>query len=356
MELRGDATGARAVSQTSAVTHVSPVGGLRQEVASRLLQLAVGQPLPAEVVSQAEDGTTMVRVADTLVQMNLPKDAQVGEKVTLTLIAREPRLTFLFERAPSVQSTLSATARLIDNILQSLPDAKGAPLAVRSPLLPAVPAAGVAPSPDMPAQLAVALQSALDSSGLFYESHLAEWVAGSRVRESLSREPQSGFQEESRLTQAHLQKLDTLQEKTWLQTIKARLSGWVQPERRTEAVIEHQSASMIKAQLDALEQRQFIWHGECWPGQAMQWAVSDGASQHKQTADEEKSWQSELHLDFPSLGEIGASVRLDGEQVQIRLRAKSDEVVHRLHAESARLVAALEEAGARLHYFSVNDE
>ncbi|MGD1327573.1 hypothetical protein ACNHE5_22165 [Pandoraea pnomenusa] len=86
---------------------------------------------------------------------------------------------------PVQQATLSAAARTIDTILRLAPDSPG-PVQASAPVWPAAPGTGAPRC----ALLASALKEALSASGLFYESHLAQWASGSRSFEQLQAEPQ----------------------------------------------------------------------------------------------------------------------------------------------------------------------
>lgn len=370
MELRSDVTGTRPVSQIAGIQQLGPAGDFKQDVYARLMTLAVGRPVMAEVVSQSEDGTSMVRVADTVVQMDLPRDAQVGEKITLTLLAREPRLTFLFERGPAAQASVSSTGRLIDHILRAVSEGgSSVALTGRSPLL-STPAAAPTATLLMPSGLAASLQTALShvlgSSGLFYESHLAQWVAGERLQATLMSEPQAKMrnpaQSEGRGTEP-MNRLETLHEKSWVQSLMSKAAAKLsvstqQPPEKLESVIDRDAANMIRLQLDALEQRRFVWHGELWPGQEMEWEVTDDTPRKERAFDErmETSWQSVLRVNLPLLGAVTATMRVTGGVVQVQLGAADADAASVLREFGPELVSALSAADARLDYFTVNDE
>lgn len=380
--LRSDVTaGTRPLSPTSALPQVSPAGDLRQDVYARLMMLAVGRPLAAEVLSQTESGTSMVRVADTVVQMDLPADAKVGEKVTLTLLAKEPRLTFLFERQPAAHSMLSNTGKLIDNILRSVSqDGSTATLAGRTPLLNTAPSAEAAQmTANLPANMAQTLQTVLSNmfstSGLFYESHLAQWVAGTRTQESLMSEPQAKMQNPQQnpaqplRVEDQMNHLEKLQEKSWVQslvnkattkiaeTVNQTIQPQAQPEK-LDQVIDQNAAQMIRMQLDAMEHRKVIWQGEFWPGQPMEWEIEDDTPRHKSAPGQEIEgrWQSVLRVNLPFLGPVTATMRLTGNTVQVALGATDEASISVLRQFGPELVSALENAGAKLDYFMVNDE
>lgn len=399
MDLLSDLAGTRAVSQAvTAVSQVSPVGDIRQDVYARLMTLTIGRPVAAEVVSQTESGASMVRVADTVVQMDLPPGAKSGEKVTLTLLAREPRLTFLFEREPAAHSMVSNTGRLIDSILRSVSqqaDGTPATLTGRSPLFstPAgSPAAALLSHQGLAATFEEVLANLFDTSGLFYESHLAQWIAGERPQSALMAEPQARMQSlatdaaqeqgkaeggkasagqgaaarQALPAEAQMDRLERLQERSWVQSLvdkaAARLSGGEavpQQAAKPVSVVDAQAAQMIRMQLDTLEQRKVVWQGEFWPGQKLEWEVEDKTPRKRHTASvpaAERSWQSVLRVNLPLLGPVTATLRLAGESVQVQIGADSEDALPLLRQFGPELASALENAGARLDFFTVNDE
>ncbi|MBY4898494.1 flagellar hook-length control protein FliK [Cupriavidus sp. AU9028] len=88
--------------------------------------------------------------------------------------------------AGSTRETLSVAAR---TILTLLGQGESGPLRTPAPLLPLPPTR----MSNGAAQVQQALVSLVQDSGLFYESHLAQWVAGERGLASMAREPQAGI-------------------------------------------------------------------------------------------------------------------------------------------------------------------
>ncbi|MGO4326843.1 flagellar hook-length control protein FliK [Cupriavidus sp. 2TAF22] len=82
----------------------------------------------------------------------------------------------------STREILSSAARVILDLLERV-DVQ--PQRSAASLLPSPPTAAGAPA------LRAALADAIGRSGLFYESHLAEWVSGARPLELLRKEPQA---------------------------------------------------------------------------------------------------------------------------------------------------------------------
>lgn len=163
-------------------------------------QWVPGQRLSALVLSNMPNGRFQVQVGNHVLDMNLPRNTQQGENVELTFVANQPRLTFVLTRdlaaamanaAPDSakpQVTLSDSARFLGGLLQKIADQAGAPA---SPLTRATPLLPSAPS-DIK-EFSATLRNALSQSGLFYESHQAQWVAGERKLADLLLEPQGRF-------------------------------------------------------------------------------------------------------------------------------------------------------------------
>ena len=132
-----------------------------------------------------------------MLDMNLPRNTQPGESIELTFVANQPRLTFMLSRdlaaaangTPEAkpQVALSDTARFLGALIQKIADQTEPSAAVTksTPVLSSAPA-------DIK-EFATALRNTLSQSGLFYESHQAQWVAGERKLADLLQEPQARF-------------------------------------------------------------------------------------------------------------------------------------------------------------------
>ncbi len=153
--------------------------------------LQEGQQVPGFVLAQVSEGVFNVRIAGQLIQLNLPATTQTGETVQLQVVSLQPRLTFgLLSNATAQVSTnasqLSDAARLLSSLQQSQPPATKA-LIQGSGGTPLVLPEGL-PSTQ---ELAQALQQTIANSGLFYESHQAQWVGGERSTAQILQEPQN---------------------------------------------------------------------------------------------------------------------------------------------------------------------
>lgn len=359
------------VARTLAAGGVEAIGDPRQQAFQRALAGQLGKSMQGEVLARLTDGSFVVRVAGTPARMQLPAGAQPGAEIPLTLVALTPRPTFQvgpdgqapatfteahaalpgFEDAgaataraplsraaallanapltPSAQlagvvaddgspASLSSAARAIGSMLGAALKADGA-----TAIIGHAPLAG-APGAD-PQQLAAALKGAIGGSGLFYESHVAEWAAGGRTLAELAAEPQ-------------------------MQAARAGAG-------RADAA----GAQLVNLQLATHEQGQLAWQGQAWPGQPLRLEIGRDAPDRQRREgsargdadDAGGSWQSRLRLRFPLLGEVAASIALSGDQVHVRLEAGSQASGELLRAHAARLTGSLEAAGAPLSSLAI---
>jgi hypothetical protein len=149
--------------------------------------VAAGQQVQATIQEQLSPGLFKVLIAGQTVQMQLPAQLKVGNVITLKVESASPRLTlsFLASTTPlASQEQISATSRLLSNLAE-LPLAR---TLIESTTGHAVWQTVSTPDSKL---LAAGLRDALANSGLFYESHQAQWVAGVRSTAQLLVEPQN---------------------------------------------------------------------------------------------------------------------------------------------------------------------
>ncbi|MBW8900243.1 MAG: flagellar hook-length control protein FliK [Massilia sp.] len=356
------------LTQVAPARPTLPVGDPRQQAFARALAGLVGQSLQADVLTKLPDGSFVVRVNDMAARMPLPQGAQVGTQVPLTLVAITPRPTFqvqtgqgtaaFAEAGPPLPegadphtsplaylegnnaAALARTAALLAGTrgLAQLPgggaDGANASISTAGKMLGDVVAAaqqagtqasaavGRTPLLDGPSldagAIAQALRDGIDKSGLFYESHVAEWADGTRPRADLALEPQA---------------------------------------RGMPPPTNPDTAQLINLQLNAHEQGKIAWQGPLWPGQDLHWEVERDASgrQDGDAGEDGATWQSSLRLRFGALGELAARVVLAGDQLHIRLDAPDAGIKGLLDAHQARLAQALDAAGTPLSTLAIHD-
>lgn len=307
--------------------------GERQAALRLLPQIDFGDILSARVESRLPDGSHKVMVAGQQLRMVLPFDIASGESLELTFLSREPRLTFMLKDTAHAASTqapapqLSAAGRLVAvTMLQPGELALPVAAAAKAPLLAAPPADG--------AHLAPALARTLADSGMFYESHQAEWVSGRRELAQIRGEPQA------RLTQVGIAAAAIPEPPTAVHA------------QHREQSIDPRTVPLVQQQLAVLDSARMLLQIEIWPRQWMQWEIEEHQPGSGHSADAAQVWNTRLWLNLPQLGALSAALSLSGDSLRIRLETENAENAALLHEHRASLQAAL--TGARLPPASVS--
>ncbi|AUT60817.1 flagellar hook-length control protein FliK [Paraburkholderia terrae] len=194
-------------------------------------------------------------------------------------------------------------------------------------------AANIVAAPLPVAELAAALRRTVDESGLFYESHLAQWLSGQRPVESLAGEPQNRLADAASQTPLDLSH-DADESNSWAQgrpsgntgaaafaaavaaargtpegphTQSARFTTFdlathdiidtpdqpaqtaqnpaaahaaagmddasARQQQSMAAALHPATIPLVRQQLDLLATGQFRWTGEAWPGARLDWTI-----------------------------------------------------------------------------------
>jgi len=293
-----------------------------------------GQKFQATVQSQLAPGIFKVQVGDQLLQLQLPGNIRTGDSITLQVVSLLPRLTFSMAASTNPLSTpdqLSATSRLLSSLTQQPMEKSFVRSTSSAPLW-----TGAAQFPDTP-ELAGKLHDALSHSGLFYESHQAQWLAGSRNTAQLLQEPQN-------LPAQTVRAALGLTERPSQSNVDTVNSAAITPGQQRIAIpdIPDHLQKLVQQQLHALETRQVQWQGQVWLNQEMSWKVREEPP--GSTANEAgNSWITEIFLNLPSLGEVTATLRFSLNGLSIKLDAAESTTRSKLANASSTLVTALSE-------------
>ena len=170
-----------------------PVTPLR-EIPADLPDLKTGQVFSARIQEVLPENTYRAVVAGKTITLALPESVKNGDVLELVVIDRTPR-TIIAELAGQSRgagdaeavayphATFSKTAQMISALLTT--DGETPPAAELNRGLPLL-----SQGPKSGADLLPALSKAVSESGLFYEAHQAQWVAGKLSLSSLLHEPQ----------------------------------------------------------------------------------------------------------------------------------------------------------------------
>lgn len=298
-------------------------------------QFEPGQKLQGVVQAQISPGLFNVRIADQLIQMRLPAFIRSGDTVKLQVIATTPRLSFSMSASTNPLSTpeqLSSVARLLSALSQQPPEKAYVTAAKSTPLW-------TTPHPPQSSQLAGLLREALGNSGLFYESHQAQWLHGSRSTAQLMLEPQNAIAAKPATGSgaAPAQGGNALPASQPNTTASA--------EGKALGIPDHLQP-LVQQQLNALETRQVLWQGNVWPGQAMQWEIHEQTPQPRAPEEEQQQqWATQIRLDLPKLGMVSATLRFNNAGLSLTLDTSTTATRATLGNASSQLVAALSDRG-----------
>jgi hypothetical protein len=392
----GGASSAPAIAPSADAATIATA--LTQNSQNILTQVAVGRLLQAQVLAQLEDGSYIVGVDDSALRMSLPEGTSVGSQLQMTFLGDSPRPTFLLEGQTDASSAqLSSAGKIISDVLQNAGDAN-APTTVagKTPILS---------EPGADAQhIAGAMQDSVEFSGLFYESHVSQWATGERPITDLLREPQmqadadaeraasaengQAAQASSARTQNAAAQADSamLRRPGTSETDLASLidNARTSADTRTPlgqalatllgnnrglptdvdtmvkpTAITPENSQTIHLQLNTLEQNRFIWQGELWPGQHMEWEIQEEENRDgpgAQSDPDQSVWHSTVRFDLPRLGRVAATIHLSGGHVQMHVAAASNGTAGKLRMHGQALADALGDAGSPLDSLSISQD
>lgn len=317
----------------------------RDQAAPRAFEtMKVGETLTG-LVKALDKGISMVEIAGQTVAMRLPHPAAVGDTLKLRFAGHMPQAVFMLEppgAADKDAPQLSQTARMLSDIMQRVPDRNALPT-----LSPPGPLLGQ-PTPQV-AELALALRTALVRSGLFYESHLANWAVGLDSLDGLMQEPQN------RLAAAEAARAAAASQASLQALLNASETAGQKPLNPMHA--------LLTQQLQVLESPQFIWRGDLWPGQELEWQLrreTDPAQDQPATASDEENpagWESRLKLTLPQLGTVTVHIKLDARQAfSIRMVPEQAGIEPLLLQNQGRLVEQMTAAGCTLQSLTVEQD
>jgi hypothetical protein len=225
------------------------------------------------------------------------------------------------EPPPAGQPRLSATATLLVSLTQKTAPAD-VPAQIRSPS-PLINGA-----PDRPVALAAALRDAISLSGLFYESHLEQWLNGSLPLEALKQEPQAAL---------------------------PAIAGFSPAESPTPATAQSQSVPAhepmawlqqnLVQQLSVLNNPALAWSGQVWPGQ---FVTVQTSREHARWVADEAPWVTRLSLEMPNLGKIEIQISLDSRGIDLDIQSEAASALNRMQAGQPDLGRQLADAGCSL--------
>ncbi|NMG76397.1 flagellar hook-length control protein FliK [Aromatoleum diolicum] len=373
----------RMLTEASLFDSEPPIHGPARvrEIQARLPELAAGEKFTATLQRSLPDGTFQAIVAGKSYTLALNHAAKAGDTLELVVTQSTPKAVFAQLAQPGLASAtasadasrpnLSAVGRLIGFLLTGQPDSPPATLAAGKPLLNAPPA-------NNGAALATVLRQAIAQSGLFYESHQLQWISGKVDTAALLQEPQGqqsparaqagDTPEPGRTTDGRLLSLLRPTPEAGASVMSQATSSAAEatdgaegasnpnaqpqggPSRAT--VVPERLIPVVHQQLDAMATQNYVWQGQVWPGQAMEWEIEDPQRDHQGDAgDAPTEWNTTVRLSLPRLGGVEARLILTPAGVALRLQADDADTVKALDEGRQQLDAALSAANVPLTGF-----
>ena len=352
--------------QSSADVALRPVAPA-QELTDKLGGLDVGQRVMAEIQAMLPNGTYRALINQRNITLALPFSAKSGDtlellvtesdgKAALAVVSHQAKDGAAQTAREAVSATLSRTAQFISQ-LGSRPEEsgdgpKGLALNNNQP---------IATAPPKSAQdILPLLKQAIAQSGMFYESHQAEWVEGRLPQSQLLQEPQGrlsaapqpGASPAPARAEADAAVPGTARDLAAAGTA-ARPAADAAAQNAAHLVAP-QAQPIVQHQLDALATQNFVWQGQAWPGQTMRWEIEEDGKGRQGAEDEPASrWRTGLKLTLPTLGGISARIQLEGSQMTLDIRVDEAATGARMRADGATLRQRLDEAGLTLSAFHI---
>lgn len=301
--------------------------------------LELGQQLQGSVQDKISEGLFKVQVAGQTLQMRLPGNIQSGDTIRLQVISLQPKITFGMVASNNPLSTpeqIGTAARLLSNLAER---------PIERPVVQQLGNKAVWPAeqqvPDTKL-LAGGLRETLGKSGLFYESHQAQWVRGERSINQLLEEPQNLLTGKALPLsvadqRAAIDKISTAQ-------MQADIPAQAKVVGDTAQPIAKDLVNLVQQQLHTLEQHHLVWMGQVWPGQQMQWEIQ-GQPEHQPRQQDERQWSTEMELSLPKLGDIHARLVFAESGLRMALRAADQATVDMFNRALPKLKDSLADAG-----------
>lgn len=284
-------------------------------------RLEPGQQLQGSVQSKVSEGLFKVQVAGQTLQMRLPGNIRSGDTIKLEVIATQPRITFSMVASTNPLSTpeqIGATARILSNLAE-LPLERAIVQQLGNKAV--LDTAQQVPDTML---LAGALRDTLGKSGLFYESHQAQWVRGERSTNQLLEEPQNLLTGRN----APLSAADQRAALDKAAAAQARQNAIMPAEAGGDLPlpVAKELLHLVQQQLHTLEHHHLVWMGQVWPGQQMQWEIQGEPEQQSHQQDE-RQWSTEMELALPRLGDVHARLVFAESGLRLTLRAADSATV-----------------------------
>lgn len=324
------------------------------DIPSDLPALQQGQAFRARIQEVLPENSYKAVVAGRLMTLSLAEGAQADDVLDLVVVGQQGGVVVARRGSPATvvaaaeaefdNARLSSTGQLIASLLDA--EGESAPAAIFSragPVLARLPANGAEIARELPA----ALGRAVTGSGMFYESHQAQWVLGERPLASLLSEPQGQLSEAAVPRRPGTEPRES--------ALAERREGGVSGERQVAApAIPEELRTLVQQQLEAGASHRLVWQGEVWPGQQMDWEIQPDEGGRAEPGEQLPAWRTRVSLELPGLGQVEALLALVASVVALIVEAEHPRSRAALQAALPNLRGGLGAAGLQLASATVN--
>ncbi len=313
---------------------VTPVTAI-PDTQNSSIQFEQGHKYQALVEARLSNGNARVSIAEKLIQMHLPEEFRAGSKLDVIFVNHEPDLKFLISNQALLETdnntSISTTGRFLGALMQnafnhSLPKTTQ----LITSYTPILDEASI-----NSAELPGLLQKTITQSGLFYESHQAQWINGENTLENLHNEPQNKPM-----------------------SVTTEISKSIIPASlNTDVPLSTHNISLVLQQLATLETSHLFWRGEVWQNQQMEWDIFEQPENNNRSDfDPATQWQTQIRLSMPELGYIIARISLNASSINIKLAASQLEAASLLRNNQLPLAVDLQSAGLTIKAIEVQHD
>lgn len=373
------------------------------EIPAGLPRFEAGDRFSALIQATLPDGSFQALIAGKTMTLALPESARSGDVLELIVTAQRGETVFARQAStPLLQTSsadtqphpvLSQTGQLISQLLTGR-FGETSPTPLNSTGVP------LTATPQNAAELASSLKQAITGSGLFYESHLRQWIDGKLPLTAVQQEPQAqhpplttpqatplpvspgsvpGEPLQHLADQARASAGDLLHPNveaathpqsgaTTLRTSESQATAAAAAANDgadaagstgSNRSVAEPLMPIVQRQLDVLGTHQMSWQGQVWPGVQMQWDIFDpeeyaSRQQGSEEEDTAKFWRSALRLTMPNLGNVEVQLVLSPQGLKVSIDTDNQGTADDMRSASPSLQESLEASGVHLLQLKVS--
>ena len=221
-----------------------------------------------------------------------------------------------------------------------------------------------------------ALGNAIQSSGLFYESHLADLAFGTMPAQAIKQEPQAQLPQPAVLRTmaasagaeaAPLPNQAVASRTELAQTSNTNTASQMSTQTTTStgntatpstqfsstlANLHPETHLMVRQQLEVLANHTIAWRGEAWPEAKMDWEIQRREPDPDAGPESQTHWATRIKLHLPHLGEV--DVRINLLDRKVLLHAVAPQSAQTLTENRELLHSSFDASGLVLSQFIVD--